>query len=85
MALRNNSITGGFSSNTTMSQIIHKHQIFFLNQKYIKLSWNKMNKRRPLIQNRRLVIQNTVIAFSQLTPEKQNDCLIATMHTCGNA
>ena len=80
----NRQITGGFSSNATMSQIIHSHKANFLNQKFLKLSLNKLNKRRRDVQDRRLAIQSTVTTFSEMTPEQQNEALIDTMHTCGS-
>ena len=67
-----------------MGQIIHSHKTSFLNQKYLKLSLNKLNKRRRDVQQRRLAIQSTVTSFSEMTPGEQNETLIATMHTCGS-
>ena len=75
----------GFCSNATMAQIIHSHKTSFLNQKYLKLSLNKLNKRRRDVQQRRLAIQSTVTSFSEMTPGEQNETLIcALMCNCMN-
>ena len=75
----NKSLAGGFNSNTSMAYYLHKNKCKSIADKYVKLSLNRMSKRRPKFQNRRLAIQGIVVEISLLSNEQQTDALITTM------
>ena len=58
---------------------LHKSESKSISDKYVNLSLNRMSKRRPKFQNRRLAIQRIVEQFSLLSTEEQADALINTM------